>query len=82
MGAEVGEGVSQHFSASKLLNCICALCAGRDLVGARRFGPRPLDLDIIFYGNQDVQHEVLSVPHVRWADRGSCQLVVCGYRSV
>jgi 7,8-dihydro-6-hydroxymethylpterin-pyrophosphokinase len=43
--------------------------AGRDLIGARRFGPRPLDLDIVFYGNQDVQHEVLSVPHIRCASR-------------
>uniref|UniRef100_A0A383VLV9 Pterin-binding domain-containing protein n=1 Tax=Tetradesmus obliquus TaxID=3088 RepID=A0A383VLV9_TETOB len=43
--------------------------AGRDLVGGRRWGPRPLDLDIIFYGSQDLQHEVLSVPHISWQDR-------------
>jgi 7,8-dihydro-6-hydroxymethylpterin-pyrophosphokinase len=53
--------------------CCVDVAAGRDLVGARRFGPRPLDLDIIFYGNQDLQHEVLSVPHIRWAAGQHCQ---------
>lgn len=41
---------------------------GRDFAG-RRFGPRPLDLDIIFYGDQDFQHDRLSVPHPRWQER-------------
>lgn len=40
--------------------------AGRDLVTGRRHGPRPLDLDIVFFGGQDVQHEALSIPHIRW----------------
>jgi 2-amino-4-hydroxy-6-hydroxymethyldihydropteridine diphosphokinase/dihydropteroate synthase len=38
--------------------------AGRDRNGVR-FGPRPLDLDIIFYGNKRIQHENLVVPHPR-----------------
>ena len=41
---------------------------GRDFAG-RRFGPRPLDLDIIFYSNQDLQHDRLSIPHPRWQER-------------
>ncbi|KAL3160985.1 hypothetical protein ABBQ38_009375 [Trebouxia sp. C0009 RCD-2024] len=41
---------------------------GRDFAG-RRFGPRPLDLDIIFYNNQEVQHDRLSIPHPRWQER-------------
>lgn len=45
---------------------------GRDLVGGARWGPRPLDLDIIFYGAQVVQHESLIVPHIR------CALCSCG----
>jgi hypothetical protein len=54
------------FSGEHPWCCLMLLIlAGRDLIGARRFGPRPLDLDIVFYGNQDVQHEVLSVPHIR-----------------
>lgn len=39
--------------------------AGRDLKGGVRYGPRPLDLDIIFYGSTSVQHEKLVVPHPR-----------------
>ena len=43
--------------------------AGRDPQGAR-WGPRQLDLDIIFYGSEPTEHESLSVPHPRWQDRG------------
>lgn len=39
--------------------------AGRDIAGAPRWGPRPLDLDIIFYGCHKVQHGKLDVPHMR-----------------
>ena len=42
--------------------------SGRDFAG-QRFGPRPLDLDIIFYGNQHVQHDRLCIPHPRWQER-------------
>lgn len=42
--------------------------AGRDLAGGQRFGPRPLDMDIIFYGSDSMQlGETLTVPHARWA---------------
>lgn len=46
---------------------VVAGAAGRDLAGGVRHGPRPLDLDIIFYGAQTVQHESLIVPHIRYA---------------
>lgn len=39
--------------------------AKRDLTSGMRWGPRPLDLDIIFYGSAEVNHESLTVPHVR-----------------
>ena len=39
--------------------------AGRQ-AGGVRFGPRPLDLDIIFYGGQEVRHERLEIPHPRY----------------
>jgi 2-amino-4-hydroxy-6-hydroxymethyldihydropteridine diphosphokinase/dihydropteroate synthase len=39
--------------------------AGRDLVGGLRWGPRPLDLDIIFYGTSTISHESLKIPHER-----------------
>jgi 2-amino-4-hydroxy-6-hydroxymethyldihydropteridine diphosphokinase/dihydropteroate synthase len=47
--------------------------AGRDLGGVR-FGPRPLDLDIIFYGGLEVRlnhsgQSALEIPHPRWKER-------------
>jgi len=38
--------------------------AGRDLGGVR-WGPRPLDLDIIFYGSGTYKDNALDVPHPR-----------------
>jgi 2-amino-4-hydroxy-6-hydroxymethyldihydropteridine diphosphokinase len=32
-------------------------------------GPRPIDLDILFYGDQRIQTANLIVPHPRYADR-------------
>lgn len=61
----------QRFSFFHLLNVMNAqlkAAFGRDFAG-RRFGPRPLDLDIIFYSNQDIQHDRLSIPHPRWQER-------------
>ena len=48
---------------------LCEEHAGRDLQGGVRWGPRPLDLDIIFYGDQTVETQELSVPHKRWRER-------------
>lgn len=43
---------------------------GRDLEGGRRWGPRPIDLDIIFFEGDEVQDgETLVVPHPRWQER-------------
>ena len=42
---------------------------GRDFQG-RRYGPRPLDLDIIFYQGTRMQDPVLQLPHPRWQERG------------
>jgi GTP cyclohydrolase-4 len=35
-----------------------------------RYGPRPIDIDILFYGDRVVRTEALQVPHPRVADRG------------
>lgn len=39
--------------------------AGRDRSREKRFGPRPLDLDLIFYEDQEIDTEALKVPHPR-----------------
>jgi GTP cyclohydrolase-4 len=35
-----------------------------------RYGPRPIDLDILFYGDQVIRTDGLEVPHPRIAERG------------
>ena len=42
--------------------------AGRSS-GGRRFGPRPLDLDILLFGEQVIEEADLRVPHPRMAER-------------
>ena len=49
--------------------------AGRE-AGGLRFGPRPLDLDIVFYGGLKMDHERLSIPHPR------CSVCSCASVSV
>jgi len=41
---------------------------GRD-PGERRFGPRPLDLDILLYDNSIIRSESLVIPHPRMSQR-------------
>ena len=35
----------------------------------RRWGERTLDLDILLYGNQEIQTERLTVPHIEMKNR-------------
>lgn len=42
---------------------------GRNLADGVRWGPRPLDLDIVFYGRERVRTERLTIPHERWRER-------------
>lgn len=55
------------FSLIAQLNCLQG-SLGRNFAG-QRYGPRPLDLDIIFYGNQTLDHDRLCIPHPRWQER-------------
>ena len=34
-----------------------------------RWGPRTLDIDIIFYGDEKIDTPNLTIPHPRWQDR-------------
>ena len=38
--------------------------------GGERYGPRPIDIDILFFGDRVVDTETLHVPHPRAAERG------------
>jgi 2-amino-4-hydroxy-6-hydroxymethyldihydropteridine diphosphokinase len=42
--------------------------AGRDM-SAPRWGPRPLDLDVICYGGRRLRSRTLTLPHERWRER-------------
>ena len=44
------------------------LRAGRE-AGGRRYGPRPLDLDLLLYGELVIEESDLAVPHPRLRDR-------------
>lgn len=53
-----------------MLNCLKKIEGklGRNFNGLR-FGPRPLDLDIIFYGDATVESATLQIPHPRLSER-------------
>ena len=42
---------------------------GRNRQLERRWGERTIDIDIIFYGNEKIETEILSIPHPRMNDR-------------
>ena len=42
---------------------------GRDLEGGLRYGPRPIDIDILLYGELVMQAPELEIPHPRIAER-------------
>ncbi|EIE24668.1 putative dihydropterin pyrophosphokinase/dihydropteroate synthase [Coccomyxa subellipsoidea C-169] len=48
---------------------------GRE-AGGLRWGPRPLDLDIIFYDSISCDEDGLQVPHPRWQERSFVQAPV------
>ncbi|MHC4081235.1 MAG: 2-amino-4-hydroxy-6-hydroxymethyldihydropteridine diphosphokinase [Planctomycetota bacterium] len=50
-----------------LLTALLAIEAahGRDRTGEQRWGPRPLDLDLLLYGDQVIDDPDLVVPHPR-----------------
>lgn len=43
-------------------------CQGRDL-GAQRWSSRPIDIDILSYGDQQISTETLTIPHIGIPER-------------
>lgn len=58
-------------SARALLDRLLAVerFLGRERGGAPRFGPRTIDLDLLLYGDEEVDEPGLTVPHPRLAER-------------
>lgn len=52
-----------------LLDALKALERGIGRVRSRRYGPRAIDLDIVFYGDRIVREPGLEIPHPRLAER-------------
>jgi 2-amino-4-hydroxy-6-hydroxymethyldihydropteridine diphosphokinase len=42
---------------------------GRERTGEERFGPRTIDLDLLLYGQEEIDEPRLRVPHPRLAER-------------
>lgn len=80
--APEGGGPPQPDYLNGVIECVCSLTpaallelckacereAGRDFTTVRN-GPRPLDLDILAYGDLRVDSRDLVVPHPRWHER-------------
>lgn len=64
-------GLFTELSASNLLTYLLEIESelGRNREIEKRWGPRKLDLDIIFYGNDIISEDTLIVPHPRMHER-------------
>ena len=67
-----------HLSARQLLTELQAMerIHGR-VRGAERWGPRTLDLDMLLYGDMQLESEELTVPHPRLAERSFVLYPLC-----
>ena len=62
--------VETRLSARALLERLLAVerALGRERTGPR-FGPRTIDLDLLLYGDEEIDEPGLTVPHPRLAER-------------
>ena len=58
-----------EIAAAALLTRLKSLEAGLGRTASVRFGPRAIDLDILFYGRGVVATPTLTIPHPRLAER-------------
>ena len=63
--AAIETDLTPHELMQELLN----IEAGRERVRVQRNGPRTLDLDLLFYGDEVIERPGLAVPHPRLQDR-------------
>lgn len=56
-------------SPDRLLKLCLKVEASLGRIREERWGPRPIDIDILFYGNAVIDHDFLQIPHPRLAMR-------------
>ncbi len=69
--------VHTSLSARSLLNCLLAIERGFGRVRQTRWGPRTLDLDILFYGDTVINQPGLQVPHPHLHERAFVLIPLC-----
>lgn len=52
-----------------LLDCCQAIEHAQHRTRTLRWGPRTLDIDLLFYGSLVIDHPRLTIPHPHWNDR-------------
>ncbi|MCP3904668.1 MAG: 2-amino-4-hydroxy-6-hydroxymethyldihydropteridine diphosphokinase [Planctomycetes bacterium] len=64
-------GIATGLAPAQLLSACLAIEAGhgRDRARERRWGPRPLDVDLLLYGRRVIDDPGLTVPHPRLHQR-------------
>lgn len=63
----VATSLKPHALLARVQNVERAL--GRDRSGERRWGPRPIDIDILAYDNVVLREQDLTLPHPHWFER-------------
>jgi 2-amino-4-hydroxy-6-hydroxymethyldihydropteridine diphosphokinase len=76
--------VDTTLSPRELLGVAQRLEADAERVRAERWGPRTLDVDILLYGDEQVDESDLVIPHPRWSERDfvTAPLADLGYPDV
>jgi 2-amino-4-hydroxy-6-hydroxymethyldihydropteridine diphosphokinase len=64
---EVATSLSPHQLLARALSCERAL--GRDRAHERRWGPRPIDIDILAYDDAELHDAELTLPHPHLFER-------------
>ena len=63
--------IETGLSPQALLECCLAIetSLGRDRTKSRRWGPRPIDIDLLFYGDVVLSEPRLTLPHPHMLER-------------
>lgn len=62
-------GAETELDASALLGHLKKIEKSLGRTAGKRYGPRPIDLDIVFFGDEKIDRPELTVPHPRLSER-------------